>query len=205
VELGKEIFSILGYRDGGRFYSDEQDPRVAKAMGMVQALQECLGQGQELLERRDEVDHVKLQEMALTLKNASDKVAAEIDNIEADTAKKLAEAKARGVADLMARAVNPTARTLERRARGPCTPRRCSGGTRKSSSLATLAATWSVGRRWKSAKRSKPWPRVWPWRRRRIEQLQNQLWRARSFKGWLAELVNSGKQAEEQLEELAAE
>jgi hypothetical protein len=47
--------------------------------------------------------------------------------------------------------------------------------------------------------------RVWPWRRRRIEQLQNQLWRARSFKGWLAELVNSGKQAEEQLEELAAE
>jgi hypothetical protein len=44
---------------------------------------------------------------------------------------------------------------------------------------------------------------VWPWRRHRIEQLQNQLWRARSIKGWLAELVNSGKQAEEQLEELA--
>jgi molecular chaperone GrpE (heat shock protein) len=82
---------------------------VAKAMGMVQALQEALGKAQELLERRDEVDDVKLQEMALTLKNASDKVAAEIDNIEADTAKKLAEAKAVASQALMARAVNPTA------------------------------------------------------------------------------------------------
>jgi hypothetical protein len=44
---------------------------------------------------------------------------------------------------------------------------------------------------------------VWPWRRRRIQQLQNQLWRARSFRAWLAELVNSGHQAEDQLEELA--
>jgi hypothetical protein len=45
--------------------------------------------------------------------------------------------------------------------------------------------------------------RVWPWRRRRIQQLQNQLWRARSFRAWLAELVNSGNQAEDQLEELS--
>lgn len=47
--------------------------------------------------------------------------------------------------------------------------------------------------------------KVWPWRRRRIQQLQNQIWRARSFKEWLTELVNSGKQAEEQLEELQPE
>ena len=41
---------------------------------------------------------------------------------------------------------------------------------------------------------------VWPWRRRRITQLQNQLWRARSFKEWLAELIVQGRQAEQQLD-----
>lgn len=46
---------------------------------------------------------------------------------------------------------------------------------------------------------------VWPWRRRKIQQLQNQLWRARSLRGWLAELVNSGHQAEDQLEALSEE
>lgn len=43
--------------------------------------------------------------------------------------------------------------------------------------------------------------KVSPWRRRRITQLQDQIWRARSFKSWLAELVFSGKQALQQLEE----
>lgn len=42
---------------------------------------------------------------------------------------------------------------------------------------------------------------VSPWRRRRISQLQAQLWRARSFQGWLAELITGGNQALEQLEE----
>lgn len=41
---------------------------------------------------------------------------------------------------------------------------------------------------------------VWPWRRRRIEQLQAQLWRARSFKSWLGDLIVAGKQALEHLE-----
>lgn len=41
---------------------------------------------------------------------------------------------------------------------------------------------------------------VWPWRRRRIQQLQAQLWRARSFKEWLTELVIAGQQALQQLE-----
>lgn len=109
VELGKEIFSILGYRDGGRFYSDEQDPRVVKLQGMVQALQDALGQAKQLLEQRDEVDQIKLQEMAITLQNASDKVAAEIDNLEADTAKKLAEAKLAANPELRARATSATA------------------------------------------------------------------------------------------------
>jgi hypothetical protein len=43
--------------------------------------------------------------------------------------------------------------------------------------------------------------KVSPWRRSRISQLQAQLWRARSFKAWLAELITAGRQALEQLEE----
>lgn len=41
---------------------------------------------------------------------------------------------------------------------------------------------------------------VSPWRRRRIQQLQSQLWRARSFKGWLGEMIVAGRQALQQLE-----
>lgn len=41
---------------------------------------------------------------------------------------------------------------------------------------------------------------VWPWRRRRIAELQTRLWRARSFKRWLADLITAGRQALEQLE-----
>jgi hypothetical protein len=37
------------------------------------------------------------------------------------------------------------------------------------------------------------------WRHRRIKQLQNQVWRARSFSTWMTELVNSGRVAEETL------
>jgi hypothetical protein len=40
-----------------------------------------------------------------------------------------------------------------------------------------------------------------PWRRRRITQLQAQLWRARSFKEWLTEIVITGQQALQQLEQ----
>jgi hypothetical protein len=43
--------------------------------------------------------------------------------------------------------------------------------------------------------------RVWPWRQRKIQQLQNQIWRAESFKGWLRELVIQGEQALQQLED----
>lgn len=38
------------------------------------------------------------------------------------------------------------------------------------------------------------------WRHRRIKQLQNQVWRARSMRDWLAELVTNGHQAEQVLE-----
>jgi len=43
--------------------------------------------------------------------------------------------------------------------------------------------------------------RVSPWRRRRIIDLQNQIYRAESFQSWLGELVIKGKQAFQQLDE----
>ena len=43
--------------------------------------------------------------------------------------------------------------------------------------------------------------RVAWWRRRRIQALQNQAWRARSFLGWLRSLIISGKSAENALAE----
>lgn len=42
---------------------------------------------------------------------------------------------------------------------------------------------------------------VYPWRRRKIAELQNKVWRAESMQSWLAELIIKGKQALQQLEE----
>lgn len=44
--------------------------------------------------------------------------------------------------------------------------------------------------------------RVSSWRRRRIQQLQNDIWRAKSMKGWLVELIQNGRSAEASLEEI---
>lgn len=43
--------------------------------------------------------------------------------------------------------------------------------------------------------------RVYPWRRRKIQELQNKIHRAESIQSWLAELVIKGKQAIQQLED----
>jgi hypothetical protein len=42
------------------------------------------------------------------------------------------------------------------------------------------------------------------WRRRRIVELQNRIWRARSFKSWLSEMIVTGRQALQQLESTEA-
>ena len=39
------------------------------------------------------------------------------------------------------------------------------------------------------------------WRKRRIQDLQNQIWRCDTFKSWLAETVIRGKQAVDLLEQ----
>lgn len=43
--------------------------------------------------------------------------------------------------------------------------------------------------------------RVSPWRRRRIQELQNQIYRAKSLKSWLSELISNGKAAEAAMED----
>jgi hypothetical protein len=40
------------------------------------------------------------------------------------------------------------------------------------------------------------------WRRRRIIELQSRIYRARSVRSWLAEIISDGRQAESVLEEL---
>ena len=43
--------------------------------------------------------------------------------------------------------------------------------------------------------------RVSPWRRNRIRQLQNEVWRAESVVAWIAELITLGEQAEALMEQ----
>lgn len=47
IESAKEIYSNAGYRDGERFFSQQQDPRLVKAMQMIQQLQGQL-QGKQM-------------------------------------------------------------------------------------------------------------------------------------------------------------
>lgn len=47
--------------------------------------------------------------------------------------------------------------------------------------------------------------RVWPWRRRRIQQLQNRIWRAQALLSWLSSLVVAGRSAEASLAEVEHE
>jgi hypothetical protein len=61
-------------------------------MGMIQALQKALGQAQEALDNKDALEDAEIKERALAIQNASRKVAAEIDKLQADTLKSLAEA-----------------------------------------------------------------------------------------------------------------
>jgi len=43
---------------------------------------------------------------------------------------------------------------------------------------------------------------VWPWRRRRIQDLQNKIWRAQFMLSWLRDLILSGKSADGALHEV---
>lgn len=44
---------------------------------------------------------------------------------------------------------------------------------------------------------------VYSWRRKKIQELQNKVWRAESVQQWIADLIISGRQAMETLDEQA--
>jgi hypothetical protein len=43
--------------------------------------------------------------------------------------------------------------------------------------------------------------KIYPWRRRKIQELQNRIWLAENVQGWIVELIISGRQALQTLDE----
>ena len=58
-EFVKEAMSNMGYRDGSRFFGDE-DPRLAKAMQMIQQLQKALEGKQMDIQAKGQIEQMKL-------------------------------------------------------------------------------------------------------------------------------------------------
>lgn len=61
MEMVKEIWSNAGYRDGARFYNQQQDPRLVKAMQMVQQLQQALQSKQMDFQAQGMIEQGKAQ------------------------------------------------------------------------------------------------------------------------------------------------
>ena len=61
AEYSKEVYSKLGYRDGTRFWPEQQDPRLAKAMEMIKQLQGALEGKQMETEANAQLEQAKIQ------------------------------------------------------------------------------------------------------------------------------------------------
>ena len=59
-EMVKEIYSNAGFRDGARFMTQQEDPRLAKAMQMIQQLQSALNTKQMELQTTGQIEQLKL-------------------------------------------------------------------------------------------------------------------------------------------------
>ena len=59
-EMTKEIYANAGYRDGARFFSEQQDPRLMKAMQMIQQLKGALDGKQMELQAKAQETQMKL-------------------------------------------------------------------------------------------------------------------------------------------------
>jgi hypothetical protein len=59
-EFIKEASSNMGFRDGGRFWSEQVDPRLAKAMQMVQQLQQALQASRWTYQANAQTEQMKL-------------------------------------------------------------------------------------------------------------------------------------------------
>jgi hypothetical protein len=60
IEGVKEIYSNAGYRDGSRFVSEQQDPRLMKAMQMVQKAKGMLDNKQMELQAQGQIEQLKI-------------------------------------------------------------------------------------------------------------------------------------------------
>jgi len=60
-EMRKEIYSNAGYRDGARFFNAQQDPRLMKAMQMIQQLQGQLNGKQMEIQAKAQMGMASLQ------------------------------------------------------------------------------------------------------------------------------------------------
>ena len=60
-EAIKEMYSKCGYRDGARFFSEREDPRLAKAMQMVQQLTGMVKGKQLELQAKGQIERMRLE------------------------------------------------------------------------------------------------------------------------------------------------
>lgn len=59
-EVTKEIYSNAGYRDGSRFFADQEDPQIAKAKQMIQQLQSMLQGKQMEMQQLTQIEQMKI-------------------------------------------------------------------------------------------------------------------------------------------------
>ena len=59
-EMRKEIYSNAGYRDGDRFWNEQEDPRLMKAMQAIQQLQGQLQGKQMEMQHEGQLEQMKL-------------------------------------------------------------------------------------------------------------------------------------------------
>lgn len=90
-EVGKEIFAIMGYKDGMRFLGD-QNPNVMRLQEMLQQAQAVIEEQGRALASKQVQDKAKLEESAANVASKLRTTAADVNLKEAQTVKTLAEA-----------------------------------------------------------------------------------------------------------------
>jgi hypothetical protein len=107
-EVSKEVFGAIGYRDGGRFWDEGEDPRMAQIMQAVQQLQ---ARARPIAGRAQGQDRQEPHHGAKAMAEIADrakKLVAEIDLLQAQTLESLAKAGIPASNALRALGASPT-------------------------------------------------------------------------------------------------
>lgn len=104
-EVGKEIFALLGYKDGARFLGDE-NPNVMRLTQMLEQAQGIIQQQGAELQSKQVQDKAKLEESAANVASKLRTTAADVNLKEAQTLKTLTEANRVPSAEMEAAAAN---------------------------------------------------------------------------------------------------